>query len=113
MTVYDLMHNSEAMKLIKIKYCGGCNPAIDRAKLVHEIQELLPPEFILSESKAKDKKDKWDIGILVCGCLTACANKPDFKNIAVKWILIAGNSIDHDNAPEKDLADIVVAKLKQ
>jgi len=98
------------MKLIKFKYCGGCNPVIDRAKLVQEIEELLPPEFCLSESKAKDK---WDIGILVCGCLTACANKPDFKNVAVNWIIIAGQSVDHHNALEKDLADIVLAKLKQ
>jgi hypothetical protein len=98
------------MKLIKVKYCGGCNPVIDRAKLVQEIEELLPPEIILSDGKAKDK---WDIGLLVCGCLTACANKPDFKNIAVKWIVIAGQSVDHHNAPEKELADIVLDKLRQ
>jgi hypothetical protein len=97
------------MKLIGIKYCGGCNPHIDRAKLVREISKLLPPEFIfVKETSSKP----WDTGILVCGCLTACADKPDFKNLARKWIIVAGNSVDLDNAPEKSLADMVVRKLK-
>ena len=94
---------------ICVKYCGGCNPIIDRAKLVQEIKKLLSPEFLLSESQTREQ---WDIGILVCGCLTACANKPDFKNSTVKWILVAGHSVDHNNVPEKELASIVLAKLK-
>jgi hypothetical protein len=96
------------MKLIGIKYCGGCNPHIDRTKLVRKISKLLPPEFIF----AKETSSKlWDTGILVCGCLTACADKPEFKSIARKWIIIAGNSVDLDSAPEEALADIVVRKL--
>jgi aromatic ring hydroxylase len=27
---------------------------------------------------------------MVCGCLTACADKPDFKNLARKWIIVEG-----------------------
>jgi hypothetical protein len=97
------------MNLIGIKYCGGCNPHIDRKKLVQEIKKLLPPEFIF----AKETSSKpWDIGILVCGCLTACADKPDFKNLARKWIVVAGNSVDLNNAPEEKLAAIVASKIK-
>lgn len=96
------------MKLIGIKYCGGCNPIIDRANLVQKIIRLLPPEFIF----AKETSSKpWDIGILVCGCLTACADKPEFKNLARQWIIVAGNSVDLDSAPEEALADIVIRKL--
>lgn len=97
------------MKLIGIKYCGGCNPVINRAKLVQEIKKLLPTEF----SFATDQSSKqWDIGILVCGCLTACADKPDLKNIARKWIIVAGNSVDHSSTPEKELTDTVLGKIK-
>jgi hypothetical protein len=95
---------------ICVKYCGGCNPIIDRAKLVQEIKKLFSPEFILSDGQTQEQ---WDIGILVCGCLSACANKPDFKNSAVRWILVAGHSVDHNNVPEKELANIVLAKLGQ
>lgn len=97
------------MKLIGIKYCGGCNPVIDRVKLVREIGKRLPQEFILSEG---EDKESWDTGILVCGCPTACAEKPVFKNFARKWIVVAGHSVDRNHAPEKELADIVIAKLK-
>ncbi len=96
------------MKLIGIKYCGGCNPVIDRENLVQEIKRLLPPEFILANNQTNKQ---WDIGILVCGCLTACADKPDLKNLACKWIIVAGNSVDHSSASEKDLAEIVLSKL--
>jgi hypothetical protein len=101
--------NITETKLVGVKYCGGCNPIIDRAKLVQEIKKLLAPEFILTKNKSKGQ---WDIGILVCGCLTACTDKPDFKNFAKEWITIAGNSVDQNNAPEKELAYIIVDKIK-
>jgi len=98
------------MMLIGIKYCGGCNPVIDRARLVEKIKKLLPDEFSLVTDQSTNQ---WDIGILICGCLTACADKPDFKNLARKWIVIAGNSVDRVTAPELELAEIVVCKLKR
>lgn len=94
--------------LIGIKYCGGCNPVIDRAKLVQEIKKLLPDEFSLATDQSTNQ---WDIGILVCGCLTACADKPDFKNLARKWIVVAGNSIDRVATSERELAEIVLNKI--
>ncbi len=35
---------AEKVKEIGLKYCGGCNPVIDRSVLVQEIRKLLPPE---------------------------------------------------------------------
>jgi hypothetical protein len=95
------------MKLIGIKYCGGCNPQIDRTKLVQEISKQLPPEYIFTTEQSSG----WDIGIMICGCLTACADKPEFKNLARTWIIVAGNSVDLNNAPEKELADIVAGRI--
>ena len=98
------------MKLTGIKYCGGCNPLIDRAKLALEIEKLLPTEYSLSTDQTFNL---WDIGILICGCSTACVDKPDVRGLARKWIVIAGNSVDLDNESEEELADIVVQKLKK
>lgn len=95
--------------LIGIKYCGGCNPVINRGKLVQEIKKVLPLEFTLATDQPANQ---WDIGILVCGCLTACADKPDFKNLARTWVVVAGNSVDHNAMPEAELAGIVVSKIK-
>jgi hypothetical protein len=96
------------MKMIGLKYCGGCNPHIDRSKLVQEIRRRLPLEFSLTTQLSSSP---WDIGIMVCGCSTACADKPEFKILARKWIIVAGNSVDLDSAPEEALADMVVRKL--
>ena len=95
---------------IGVKYCGGCNPHIDRAKLALEIEKLLPPEYSLTTDQTFNP---WALGILICGCPTACADKPELKNLARKWIVVAGNSLDLSSAPEEELADIVVQKLKK
>jgi len=99
----------ENMKLIGIKYCGGCNPVIDRTKLAKEIKKMISPEYSLSKDHSSND---WDVGIMICGCPTACADKPDFKNLARRWIIVAGNSINHNTAPEKDLADLILQKMR-
>ena len=96
--------------VIGIKYCGGCNPHIDRAKLALEIEKLLPPEYSLTMDRSSNP---WALGILICGCLTACADKPEFPKLARKWIVVAGNSVDLDDALEEKLAAIVARKMKK
>jgi hypothetical protein len=98
------------MKLIGIKYCGGCNPHIDRLRLAQEIGKSLPNKYVLT---TESSTNPWDIGIMICGCPTACVDKPDVRGLARKWIFIAGKSIDLDNMPEEKLADIVIQKLKK
>jgi hypothetical protein len=96
------------IKLIGVKYCGGCNPIIDRARLISEVGKLLPPEYVLTTDQPPKP---WDIGILICGCLAACALKPDVKNLARQWIFVAGNSVDLENIPEEKMADVIVKKI--
>ena len=93
--------------IIGIKYCGGCNPHMDRTKLVREIKKLLSPEYSFST----DQSSPWDVGLLICGCPAACADKPEFKNLARKWILVAGNSADRDSSPEEKIAEFVAGKI--
>src|SRR4030042_5847870 len=93
---------------IGIKYCGGCNPVIDRPSLVSEIRKLLPPEYVLTTEKSSHP---WDIGILVCGCSTACADKPEVKDMARQWIFVAGNSVDLENITDEKMAGVIVKKI--
>lgn len=92
---------------IGVKYCGGCNPHIDRTKLVQKISELLP-QYRFTTKQASP----WDIGIMVCGCPTACADKPEFKNLARKWIVVAGNFVETEKAAEEKLAEMIVGRIK-
>ncbi len=97
------------MKSIGIKYCGGCNPVIDRINLVQEIGKLLPPEYSIVHHESSGK---WDIGILVCGCPSACADRQDLRHLARHWFLIAGQTIDRNTIPENELAGVIVQKIK-
>ena len=56
---------------IGIKYCGGCNPVYNRGRQVKRLQEQYPEhEF---DFAAEDMKE-CEIGLVVCGCVRACAS---------------------------------------
>jgi 3-hydroxyacyl-[acyl-carrier-protein] dehydratase len=96
--------------VIGLKFCGGCNPVIDRGALVKSIETLLPNGWRL---ETEPRKEHWDRALLVCGCPTACADKPEIKILARQWILISGPMIDHITVQEKDLVEEVVKNLKK
>jgi hypothetical protein len=97
------------MKLIGLKYCGGCNPQIDRTDLVKAIGKLLPPDFSFT---ADISSGQWDMGILVCGCNTACTDRRNLHELTLHWVVIAGRSIDNVAVPEKDLAREIIRKIQ-
>jgi len=97
------------MELIGLRYCGGCNPFIDRSALVQEIKKLLLPRYkLVTEQTATP----WEKAILVCGCPTACANKPALRCLANQWILVAGPTIDFETVPEQSMAELIVRKIQ-
>ena len=56
---------------IGVKYCGGCNPVYNRGRQVKRLQEQFPEhEF---DFGAGDMKE-CEIGLVVCGCVRACAS---------------------------------------
>jgi hypothetical protein len=96
--------------MIFVKYCGGCNPLIDRESVVQNIAKLLAPDSVLTSEQSNKPSD---IGILICGCSSACAQKPELENFARKWIVVAGKSVDLESLSEEKLADVVVKKLNE
>lgn len=93
---------------IGVKYCGGCNPVIDRTGLIREIEKLLPSDHRLITEQCSQPRD---VGILVCGCPVACADKPEIRNLARRWIIIAGGLVDLEAVPEEKMARAVVQKI--
>jgi hypothetical protein len=96
------------MKRIGVKYCGGCNPVIDRSRLIDEIEKLLPQGFSLT---ADGNPSPWDIGIMVCGCSVACTDKPEIRNMATRWIIVGGSTVDLNAMPEEKMAQAIVQKI--
>lgn len=77
------------MKL-RIKYCGGCNPIINRSKLVKEVINALSKEVDV-EIVDNDA----DVGILVGGCQVCCPNLSQIEDQAKQWVIVGGDLVDH------------------
>ena len=56
---------------IGIKYCGGCNPRYDRSQKVEKLKKKFPQHTFTYEIE----NTVCDICLLVCGCMTACAEE--------------------------------------
>ncbi|HNQ18580.1 MAG TPA: hypothetical protein PLW90_06235 [Smithellaceae bacterium] len=95
-------------KLIGVRYCGGCNPTIDRVRIVSEIQKMLPGGGTLTSDT---NTAPWETGIMMCGCVSTCIDKSEIRNLARRWIIVAGNNIDMLIVPEKEIAQTVVEKI--
>ena len=88
---------------VGIKYCGGCNPAIDRKRLVKQVMQKMPGNLVYEYFDFTD----CDVVLVVNGCSLACAGVPSEKNV----IVVAGSTIDGWDYPEGMLADKVIEKL--
>jgi hypothetical protein len=97
------------MGLIGIKYCGGCNPQINRSGLVQEIEKLLPPDCRLVTDHTTNR---WETAILVCGCPIACADRPAVRSMARQWIRVGGATVDFESVPRDRMADVIVRRIQ-
>jgi hypothetical protein len=97
------------MNIIGIKYCGGCNPVIDRRKLVQTLEKILPPDYRLA---AGEPPEDWSLAIALCGCPAACADHTTAGGMNGKWICIGGETIDLEHVREDDMAVKVVEMIK-
>ena len=98
------------MNLIGVRYCGGCNPLIDRPGLVREIEKLLPPSCRLVTDRPLNR---WEVALLVCGCPIACADRPAVRSMARHWIRVGGQTLDLDFVPEDRMAGVIVLKIRE
>jgi 3-hydroxyacyl-[acyl-carrier-protein] dehydratase len=95
--------------VIGLKFCGGCNPVIDRSALVQEIRKLLSP---VCKMETEQSAEPWEKAVLVCGCPTACADKPTLRSLAKQWIRVSGQMIDFEGVPEDQMAAIIARKIQ-
>ena len=95
---------------IAVKYCGGCNPSIDRANLVGQLAMLLAdahPDWKLVTLGDTE----YDAVILVNGCTVGCVQK-QFVEETRPVFLIAGESLQRERISERDLPQEVIRKIR-
>lgn len=85
---------------ILVRYCGGCNPEIDRGETVDQIAEILG-------EKAKwtyNPGDPADIILHVCGCAHACLDEKYQEPGCRSLVSVQGLRVNRQYADPGNLA---------
>jgi hypothetical protein len=93
------------MKLY-IKYCGGCNPVINRKKLVNEVVSQLKQYTALELTEQGA-----DVGLVVGGCPVCCVNLDEIKAKARSFVLVGGELVNGIKVPPEQQAGVVVQQI--
>ena len=70
-----------------IRFCGGCNPFIERGCVAQKIREELGTE--VSWISGEEEKE---IFLIINGCRTACADTNEIRS-GCRIVVVAGDSV--------------------
>lgn len=98
---------------ILFKYCGGCNPRIDREKLATAIsQRVSSPPGGPGISPGKRKAGLKKLTVLINGCPAACGTLPP-KCPGEDCLVVSGFLWEGKERREEALADVILGKIKE
>jgi hypothetical protein len=90
---------------IRVRYCGGCNPEIDRGSVVSRLNGIMQSEGIRAVF-GKDGQPDWVL--LVNGCPRACLEEELAQHAKPhRWISVEGSHLDYRPVPEDELPQAV------
>jgi len=96
---------------IAVKYCGGCNPGIERGDLVFRLADILAierPEWEL----VLMNDEPWDVLLIINGCPVGCSAK-QFLAETRPVLIVAGESLQHKRMREEELPMAVFQKVME
>jgi hypothetical protein len=85
---------------LKFRYCGGCNPVIDRTALADALRA------------GADEGDAGKI-VYISGCSRACASNRALTSDSPDAVIVAGEHVDGERTAEAQIAAAVRRKLKE
>lgn len=93
--------------VVRIRFCGGCHPRIDRGRIALELREALEG---MGCRVAFGGGDEADFVVFLCGCLSGCAfrdNPGDVPSVAV-----AEATVDFWEVGEERIVPEVLARVE-
>ena len=99
-------HDGTAMpdpKKLKVVFCGGCNPRIDRAAVAAALRD---DETLLAGTSG-------EVTVHLSGCERACASDHSLLLDGSRVVVVAGECVDGRRAAGHALADTIRRKLKE
>lgn len=93
---------------VALKYCGSCNPAVELGPIGRRLRELGGA----ATSWVPLDGGEADLVVILNGCLTACADRPDVRAKAREAIVVAGTSVELHPVPEEEIAARVIELIQ-
>jgi len=99
------------MYSVGLRYCGGCNPEIDRPGLIDHLKEGIEGRGIIIEF-ITDKETKTDLLLLVNGCKHACLEQKYLtKGQNLPIISVRGEMVGDNYIKEKDIPEFLIDRI--
>ena len=99
------------MLLIGIRYCGGCNPFIDRSRVITSLKEAIK-KMGLEVDFTADRQGAVDIALLVNGCMHACLEEAYLQQgHTTRFISVKGEMVDSLYVKEDHIPDFLIKKI--
>ena len=98
---------------VKIVYCGGCNPHIDRTAVAAGLAAGLPADEPTAELPADDPDAGTGATVHLSGCPRACASDHLLVSDDPGTVVVAGELVDGVPTPAPELAPTITRKLKE
>ena len=93
--------------IVGIKFCGGCNPRIDRVGVAEAIKKRL---IELGITVVYNNSDA-DFIVYLSGCSSSCAAR--YSPVDKPSVEIAGVAVNGVAASEESLSDLVIEKVRE
>lgn len=94
-------------QVIAIKFCGGCNPRVNRGKVAAVMRTLLNDK---GYDVVFNELDTASAVIYLSGCSASCAQR--YSESSLPAVAVAGEMIDGLAAPEEALAVEAINRLE-
>ena len=101
----------EPMFTIGVRYCGGCNPQIDRSRIVMDLGEGLK-KMGLEVELTTEKERAVDMVLIVNGCKHACLEAKQVESdCGYPVISVRGEMVDDQYVEEGDIIKILIQRI--
>jgi hypothetical protein len=99
------------MYSIGLRYCGGCNPQVDRFKVIENLKEGLKKTGTEVDFTT-DRQRAVDIVLLINGCMHACLEEKYRREAdSPQFISVKGEMVDSQYVKEDCIPEILIKKI--
>jgi len=99
------------MYSIGIRYCGGCNPQIDRSKVIKNLKDDLEKRGIEIDLTT-DRQRRVDVILLINGCMHACLEEECLREgESSQFISVKGEMVGSQYVKEEHIPEFLIKKI--